>query len=489
MDRAPWFGRDECACRRRDRGARDRPSRRPVDEATVVSFDAGNDVAILRAPAKGRALPLGLIPSGERRLRSSGSRSTGHVVTPARVGGTARVAARDAYGRVNVGRTVVGFRGEVNSGNSGGPVVDRNGSVVATVFARRRGLDRRIRCAERRRAERARERRPPARDCLRRALSPLGSQSEGTIRAIGSGRGDPRATSPGSTPAAGAGSHEQLGQRDDERTLLRRREPVARRADVGRPIDQLGVRPLVGRMRTPGLLELLELRRDRGERAAVAHPAVVVPRETRCCAGRLREALDERPPRRLPAECQCLDHLRRHGEVDPRPRRARRGRGRCGRDSPADPRHARRRRGSDRPQDRGGKRRGRPRRDGPRGVPEPAPHSRSAAGVRRGQSDVLFLVVDCAGDLGGTVVGRSRTSAASAGARRRGGREVAADPAVREPAARVPPSRGSCRARRSASGRRSRPSAVILPCQSRRASAPPGLRSRLMSRASRAARR
>ncbi len=49
------------------------------------------------------------------------------------------MAARDAYGRVKVGRTVVGFRGDVNSGNSGGPVVDRNGSVVATVFARRQG--------------------------------------------------------------------------------------------------------------------------------------------------------------------------------------------------------------------------------------------------------------------------------------------------------------------------------------------------------------
>jgi hypothetical protein len=57
------------------------------------------------------------------------------------MGGTARVATRDAYGRLRVGREVVGFRGEVRSGNSGGPIVDRNGQVVGTAFARRQGSD------------------------------------------------------------------------------------------------------------------------------------------------------------------------------------------------------------------------------------------------------------------------------------------------------------------------------------------------------------
>ena len=111
-----------------------------LTKATVVSFDAGNDVAILRAPGlKGRALPLGDPERGKTAAILGFPLDGPYVVTPARVGGTARVAARDAYGRVNVGRTVVGFRGDVNSGNSGGPVVDRNGYVVATVFARRQG--------------------------------------------------------------------------------------------------------------------------------------------------------------------------------------------------------------------------------------------------------------------------------------------------------------------------------------------------------------
>ena len=54
-----------------------------------------------------------------------------------RLGSTSTVASRDAYGRVELGRDVVGLRGDVQSGNSGGPIVDGNGHVVATAFARR----------------------------------------------------------------------------------------------------------------------------------------------------------------------------------------------------------------------------------------------------------------------------------------------------------------------------------------------------------------
>ena len=111
-----------------------------VTKATVVSFDAGNDVAILRAPhLKGKALPLAEPERGAPAAILGFPLDGPYVVTPARLGATARVAARDAYGRVEVGRSVVGFRGAVNSGNSGGPVVDRDGNVVTTVFARRQG--------------------------------------------------------------------------------------------------------------------------------------------------------------------------------------------------------------------------------------------------------------------------------------------------------------------------------------------------------------
>jgi S1-C subfamily serine protease len=110
--------------------------------ATVVAFDAGNDVAILKAPGlRGRPLSLDDPARGETAAILGYPLDGPYVVTAGRLGTTARVAARDAYGRLDVGRSVVGFRGEVQRGNSGGPVVDRDGNVVATVFARRHGSD------------------------------------------------------------------------------------------------------------------------------------------------------------------------------------------------------------------------------------------------------------------------------------------------------------------------------------------------------------
>jgi S1-C subfamily serine protease len=110
--------------------------------ATVVAFDAQNDVAILRVPGlKGRPLPLDDPARGEPAAVLGFPLDGPYTVTAARLGGTARVAARDAYGRVRIGRSVVGFRGGVQRGNSGGPVVDRDGNVVTTVFARRHGAE------------------------------------------------------------------------------------------------------------------------------------------------------------------------------------------------------------------------------------------------------------------------------------------------------------------------------------------------------------
>ena len=43
--------------------------------------------------------------------------------------------SEDSYGRGPVRRQMTPFRGVVRSGNSGGPVIDGDGRVVATVFA------------------------------------------------------------------------------------------------------------------------------------------------------------------------------------------------------------------------------------------------------------------------------------------------------------------------------------------------------------------
>ncbi|HWX86554.1 MAG TPA: hypothetical protein VNX67_00100, partial [Solirubrobacteraceae bacterium] len=50
-------------------------------------------------------------------------------------GATQRIVTDDAYGRGPVSRLLTPLRGLVRPGNSGGPLVDRDGRVLTTVFA------------------------------------------------------------------------------------------------------------------------------------------------------------------------------------------------------------------------------------------------------------------------------------------------------------------------------------------------------------------
>ena len=77
-------------------------------------------------------------PEREPPSRSSATRATGRSRgRAARLGGTADVLSRDAYGRGPITRQITTIRGAVEPGSSGGPGVDTQGHVRTTVFARR----------------------------------------------------------------------------------------------------------------------------------------------------------------------------------------------------------------------------------------------------------------------------------------------------------------------------------------------------------------
>jgi S1-C subfamily serine protease len=106
--------------------------------ATVVSFDVPNDLAVLRVRGLGaRPLVLGP-PQRGTAVALVGYPQNGPLKrTPARLGGTASVLSRDAYGRGPIKRQITAIRGAVEPGSSGGPGVDAEGRVRTTVFARR----------------------------------------------------------------------------------------------------------------------------------------------------------------------------------------------------------------------------------------------------------------------------------------------------------------------------------------------------------------
>jgi S1-C subfamily serine protease len=109
--------------------------------ARAVAFDPRNDIAVLRVGGlDAAALPLADEPPIGRLGAILGFPKNGpYDVRSARLGPTRTVLSQDAYGQGNITRSIVAFRGLVRSGNSGGPVVDTRGRVIATVFATARG--------------------------------------------------------------------------------------------------------------------------------------------------------------------------------------------------------------------------------------------------------------------------------------------------------------------------------------------------------------
>jgi S1-C subfamily serine protease len=109
----------------------------PGLNADVIDFDSHDDVAILRVPGLHQpALRLAADPAAGTPAAILGYPLDGRFdAEPGRIGQTEMVSTEDAYGNGPVLRSITALRGRVRPGNSGGPMVDASGRVVATVFA------------------------------------------------------------------------------------------------------------------------------------------------------------------------------------------------------------------------------------------------------------------------------------------------------------------------------------------------------------------
>lgn len=107
-----------------------------VVDATPIAYNPRNDISVLSAPVD---LPVLPILAGARQ--GAGAAVIGYpndgplTISPARAGQTRRVFGEDAYGSGPFEREMLTLRGRVRHGNSGGPILDRQGRVLGTVFA------------------------------------------------------------------------------------------------------------------------------------------------------------------------------------------------------------------------------------------------------------------------------------------------------------------------------------------------------------------
>jgi Trypsin-like peptidase domain/Colicin V production protein len=110
----------------------------PRLDAQAIWFDPQNDLAVLQAPGVSGVPALRLNVTARQGTSAAilGFPENGpYDVRPGRLGQTSTVISQDAYGRGPVRRSITSLRGLVRSGNSGGPMVDGAGRVVATIFA------------------------------------------------------------------------------------------------------------------------------------------------------------------------------------------------------------------------------------------------------------------------------------------------------------------------------------------------------------------
>ena len=106
-------------------------------KATVVLYDPGRDVAVLRVPGL-RAEPLDFVgpaKTGQSAIVVGYPKDGPFRADAARVARTQKARGPDIYQRRTVVREIYALRGTVQPGNSGGPLIDTEGRVLGVIFA------------------------------------------------------------------------------------------------------------------------------------------------------------------------------------------------------------------------------------------------------------------------------------------------------------------------------------------------------------------
>jgi S1-C subfamily serine protease len=106
--------------------------------ATVVLFDPQRDVAVLDVPGlTAPTLPLAAKPagSGDPAVVLGYPEDGPYTSSSARVRSQTTIQGSDIYGNGSVRRDIYAIRAVVRSGNSGGPLLADDGSVLGIVFA------------------------------------------------------------------------------------------------------------------------------------------------------------------------------------------------------------------------------------------------------------------------------------------------------------------------------------------------------------------
>src|SRR5690606_23070951 len=106
-------------------------------DAYVVLFDPDTDIAILAVPGlDARPLPLSDAAIDQEAVVDGYPHGGPFTSTPARVLAISNERVADIYGQHVPVRGVATLAADVQPGNSGGPLVALDGSVVGLIFAR-----------------------------------------------------------------------------------------------------------------------------------------------------------------------------------------------------------------------------------------------------------------------------------------------------------------------------------------------------------------